>query len=252
MSDVTCAEFAEWVHELALDLVGEPDRGPLLEHARSCPTCAQLLDDLVRQADELLLLAPSIEPPAGFEVRVLAAIGHEPAEEQDSTHVDATVASLGDHATDAPVAAPERLPGRSRHGVLRVVAVAASIVVLVGVGALGSWALTRHQHSTPVAGPLLRWGTVVTGDGIKIGHVQTIGGATPYLLVTVDHPRPGPDTVSCELVLADGTVHPVGTWNYQEVSTGVWAVGIDQAEGWAVRMNVRTADGTVVATALLQ
>lgn len=69
-----CSEFDAAVDELAVGAVSEPLRSDLLAHAASCPSCDLRLRELVAVADRLLLLAPSAEPPPGFETRVLAAL----------------------------------------------------------------------------------------------------------------------------------------------------------------------------------
>jgi hypothetical protein len=72
---VTCAEFDAEADELAVGALPEPRRSALLAHAAECASCAARLRALTDVADRLLLLAPSVEPPAGFESRVLARIG---------------------------------------------------------------------------------------------------------------------------------------------------------------------------------
>jgi hypothetical protein len=47
----------------------------VLHHLASCPDCRRLVSELSAVADELLLLAPAHEPPAGFESRILARLG---------------------------------------------------------------------------------------------------------------------------------------------------------------------------------
>ena len=69
---MNCAEFQDLAAELALDQVLEPTRSTLHAHARQCPTCASLLDDVAGVADQLLLVAPEAEPPVGFEARAVA------------------------------------------------------------------------------------------------------------------------------------------------------------------------------------
>ena len=71
---VTCAQFEDAASELSLGQVPEPERSALLDHAAGCGSCRTLLDELGALADRLLLLAPEVEPPAGFDARVLATI----------------------------------------------------------------------------------------------------------------------------------------------------------------------------------
>jgi hypothetical protein len=57
--------------ELALGIAGGDERARALEHLAACPACRRYLEELSGLADELLLLAPTQEPPGGFETRVL-------------------------------------------------------------------------------------------------------------------------------------------------------------------------------------
>lgn len=72
---VTCEAFDAAADDLALGQLAEPDRSRLLGHATTCDRCAASLAGLADTADRLLELAPSIDPPEGFESRVLARAG---------------------------------------------------------------------------------------------------------------------------------------------------------------------------------
>jgi hypothetical protein len=69
------------------------------------------------------------------------------------------------------------------------------------------------------------------------------------VLVTVERPRPGPGTRFCELQLPDGTWVEVGSWELDEIASGVWAAGIDAELLDSGAMRITLDDGTVVATA---
>jgi Putative zinc-finger len=71
---MACEETRELAAELALGLVDGEDRARALRHLAECPECRRAVEGLSAVADELLLLAPQHEPPAGFESRVLAQI----------------------------------------------------------------------------------------------------------------------------------------------------------------------------------
>lgn len=76
MSDrpMTCAEVEDLAAELALGGVAGAERAAALAHLARCDACRELVDQLARAADNLLLLTPSVQPPPGFESRVLARI----------------------------------------------------------------------------------------------------------------------------------------------------------------------------------
>ena len=74
-----CGRLHELGAEVALGIADGADRAWALEHVAGCPECRARIERLSSLADELLLVAPPAEPPAGFEDRVVAAIGPAPA-----------------------------------------------------------------------------------------------------------------------------------------------------------------------------
>ena len=74
MTSMTCAELRDVAGEVALTLLTGAERAAALAHLETCQACRTEVADLTATADELLLLAPAAEPPAGFESRVLAAM----------------------------------------------------------------------------------------------------------------------------------------------------------------------------------
>nr|MDQ3641745.1 hypothetical protein [Actinomycetota bacterium] len=71
---LTCAQLEDVAAELALGTVAGAERAAALDHLAGCASCRNLVDQLARAADSLLLLAPEAEPPPGFESRVLSRI----------------------------------------------------------------------------------------------------------------------------------------------------------------------------------
>ena len=69
--DGDCRRVRELVPELALGIATGEERARALEHLARCSDCRRLLDELSDVADELLLAAPSHEPPVGFETTVM-------------------------------------------------------------------------------------------------------------------------------------------------------------------------------------
>jgi hypothetical protein len=62
-----CAQIRELAPELALGIADGKQRAMALEHLAGCAECRAHLESLAAVADELLLLAPAMEPPLGFE-----------------------------------------------------------------------------------------------------------------------------------------------------------------------------------------
>lgn len=74
----SCAHLADTLAEVATGAASGPDRALVLDHLAGCADCRRDLDELTRVADDILLVAPEHEPPAGFESAVLARIAAEP------------------------------------------------------------------------------------------------------------------------------------------------------------------------------
>jgi hypothetical protein len=67
-------EVAALLAEVATGAASGPDRARVLRHLTTCGDCRRELEQLTRVADELLLVAPERESPAGFEGAVLDRI----------------------------------------------------------------------------------------------------------------------------------------------------------------------------------
>ena len=72
--NLECPEIRELLPELSMDVLVGEERARALHHLAGCASCRRELEGLREVADELLLLAPSREPPAGFESRVLEQV----------------------------------------------------------------------------------------------------------------------------------------------------------------------------------
>lgn len=75
MNRPECAVVELLLPELALGILTGEDRARALEHLGGCHRCSDELRKLNELGDELLLLAPSAEPPVGFESRVVDRLG---------------------------------------------------------------------------------------------------------------------------------------------------------------------------------
>jgi hypothetical protein len=267
---VTCERFRDVAEDLALGAINDPERAELFAHAAGCPACQARLDELALLTDRLLLAAPELEPPAGFEGRVL-------------DHLTATAASgataraaLGSAAAVTAPGAETTTPGVARGRAPRrrsLLVLVAAVLLVTALGA-GGFLLGRStvQGADAAAPPgaastgstsaggaparsgvdAARSGPIVRADGSRSGTAMLVEQPRPLVLVTIDSPRPSANRVSCELVLADGTAMTVGTWGYDDVAGGAWAVGIPPKLLDAVQMNVRDASGGVIATAQLR
>jgi Putative zinc-finger len=75
-----CDRVRELAPELALGIADGEQRASALEHLAGCARCRARLERLAATADELALLSPAVEPPAGFEDRVAATMRPAPAQ----------------------------------------------------------------------------------------------------------------------------------------------------------------------------
>jgi hypothetical protein len=211
---ISCEQFDGRAEELALGQLDDPERSRLLAHAADCPRCHSLFEGLGTVVDRLLLAAPQVEPPAGFEGRVLARL-------------------------DAVESSGSRRPRRSSRLGSSIAFAAVIAAALVAVGTV--LALRGDGGSSSAA-------EIVAAAGVEVGSVELIADPTAHVLVVIDAPRPGPGRRACELQGPDGSWITVGWWDAEDIASGVWAVGIDPALLDATAMRI-TSDGDVLATA---
>jgi len=74
VSHFTCVDMQALAAELALGVAGGEERAHALAHIGSCSGCRTEVEEMSIAADSMLLLAPQIEPPIGFEARVMARV----------------------------------------------------------------------------------------------------------------------------------------------------------------------------------
>lgn len=70
-----CEEIRELAPEIALGIADGEQRAEALRHLAQCGGCRRAVEQLSQVADDLLLVAPAEEPSAGFESRVVEAMG---------------------------------------------------------------------------------------------------------------------------------------------------------------------------------
>jgi hypothetical protein len=143
-----CADLAEVAPELALEVLGGTERAAALAHLEECVACQQLVDTLAADADRLLMLAPSAEPPAGFQDRVLTSLTR----------------------AARPVVARSRRTPRA----VAMLALAACVAALALALSLG-----------PSAGPIPAEAAMRTPSGEVVGHVFVHREPEPALFMTL-------------------------------------------------------------------
>ena len=160
MNTLTCAEFAALAPELALDLLSGDERAAALAHLAGCRSCQTNLDELARTADALLLLAPSGEPPAGFESRVLARLGNEEGAQPPEKRAPFW----------KPGSGTRRRPGRARRWI-PLNLVAALLVATATVGVIVGRHTARHPQPSAI-----RTATVWADNFRSTCHIVAVPG----------------------------------------------------------------------------
>jgi hypothetical protein len=166
-----CERIRELAPELALGIADGEQRAEALEHLANCADCRAHLESLARVADELLLLAPPLEPPLGFEDRVAARIA------------------------PAPVAAPPRRRWRP------ALALGAA-VCLAAVAAGGVWMATSSDRELAssyrsaldrVDGNYFATGALEAPSGQEVGDVYAYDGDHSWVYVIASPPDTYPN-----------------------------------------------------------
>lgn len=204
-----CARVQELAPELALGLLSGEERARVLDHLVTCEACRSTAEQLAAAADALLLAAPEVEPPAGFESRTLARLG------------------------------PSR-PARRRRGRAAVLAAAVVVAGIVGM-AIGSLLrpLGGHDHAEPVRSVHL---AVTSGHGS--GEVYTYAGDPPWLFVTVRGVADG--TYTCRIRVRGDQALEIGHLGVRD-GQGAWGRALSVDPGRIAAVELVDAAGRVVA-----
>lgn len=227
---LTCDEAGELLPELALGILPGDQRTAALAHVAECGACQAELDELADTADAIVDLVPRVEPPAGFEQRVLTAVSGS--------------------APDAPPA-PSPIRPRRVTGVRAWLAVAAA-VALVAAG-FGGWAVGHgspaRPHGVPAAapGPLVE-ASLMSG-ATTVGRVFAYWDSPGWVYMTVD--GAGIDgRVACVLTTADGSHLYLG-WFDVAGGRGSWGAPVPVDPSTIRQARLVTEGGRVVASARL-
>jgi hypothetical protein len=236
MTSADCVRFADSCDELALGLIDEPSRTEMARHAAGCASCRAKLDEVSWVAEQVLAAVPEMDPPPGFEQRVLQRMSELAAQPEYSTQQ-----APGAEPEIASIGARRSVPANARW----LLAAAAVLLVLV----VGAFTLGRSSADDPSSQLAARTAVITRSDGSAGGDVTLVREPRPHVLVTMAAARPGTSVVRCVLIGADGARTEVGSWSYEDVKHGVWAAGIDASLLDARRMEVLDSSGAVVASA---
>jgi hypothetical protein len=218
MSEMTCEGFRQLGAEVALGVADARDRTAVFAHLENCARCRHELGELSDVADALASSAPAVEPPAGFESRLLDRLEGNPPP-------------------------PVRRSHRRRPLWAAAAAVAAVVVGMIG------WAIGDQSRPAPAVAT----GHVViaklASDHRPVGQVVINTGPDPWISMAVAMGH-GDTQVQCKLRTSDGRLITAG-WFSLSRGYGYWAAPIAASGETIDAAQVSDAGGRVLASAPL-
>ncbi|MCU1493504.1 MAG: hypothetical protein JWO62_1268 [Acidimicrobiaceae bacterium] len=208
-----CESIRDELAELALGVLSGRSRSEVLRHVESCARCAAELEQLSIVADTLVQLAPEIEPPLGFELRIAERLQE---------------------------AATAHRPRRRRRA--SVLAVAAVVMVVFGFG-LGT--LTPSHNRQPALANLTS--ADLNSHGHVLGEVMVSAGSPAWMFMTIESGA-WSGKVTCEVTLAGGKIETIGVFKLSG-GYGAWGVPLTSPAAQVRSARLIAPDGTVLASA---
>lgn len=227
-------EMEQDLVELALGEVAEPRRSELLSHLSACQACREAYAEIVAAIDATVPAAPEAQPPAGFDLKVLHALGI-------GSGTARPVERIGSLLT------PRRMLA------------AAAVALVAGVGAASATVALLGEQEGDTGQSIVATGdardlaedTVAlhTGDGSRVGTASLAWmDESRVLVVSVSH-APVDVRYSCRVSLAWGGKRTLGHWQASSENGGTWVMQAPQGELNSVELV--TDDGTVWSAATL-
>ena len=242
LNEMGCQEFSDVAAELALGVLTGRERAQALAHLDHCASCREEVGQLTATGEGLLGLLPSVEPPAGFETRVMDRLGLTAPAPSPASRAGWTtrIPRLGRKPARETGPGPARPPGRTR----RALALAAVTLAVVAAG-LGGWGL-RPGAPAPAGTPLSS-ATLLSASHQAAGKVFLYQGSSRWLYMSVDIPaRNG--TVICEVESGNGHITTVGSFQVTD-GRGYWGSPVPVTQGPLTGARLVGPGGTVLATA---
>ncbi|HLG67655.1 MAG TPA: zf-HC2 domain-containing protein [Acidimicrobiales bacterium] len=228
-----CRQLQGALAEVALGIASGRERAAVLEHLESCARCRSEEEQLSSVADGLLGLAPEVEPPVGFEVRLFERAGVRPP----ARRLLQGWRGAGSRA------------GWRGAGSLRRAAAAAvlAVAVLAGVG-IGRAALPTTTSARPAAGwPAQAAVATLKAGSRDVGQVASFPGNPAWLFMTVAD-LGSASRVECRLTLHDGRTMAVGSFRLSG-GYGAWGVALPVPRSQVATAKLVGPQGAVLASA---
>lgn len=212
-----CEDVRDLAPEFALGLTDGEERAETLRHLSTCGECRRAVEQLTQVADELLMLAPVQEPAAGFESRVVEAMGIERPQGR-------------------------RLPRWLTPGWLAprlgpaVATAAITAAVLIGVYSDDRQTAERYRATLDEAGGKeFQADRLADEAGARGGVVFGYEGSPSWIFVTVD-PSQRAAVESAVLVTGDGRTIPVRGFALDRSGTWGGTIPVDLYDVTSVRL----------------
>jgi hypothetical protein len=224
-----CDEIRDLAPEIALGIADGRERAEALRHLSTCADCRRLVEQLSQVADELLMVAPVQEPPAGFESRVVNALALQESPRRRRSRW-----------WSPRWLAPRLGPA--------LAAAAVTAVALIGVYQDDHRTAERYRETLAQARgqyfqaePL----TDVTGGrgGVAFGYE----GSPSWVFLTVDPPRRDAVTRG-ELVTRDGRRIPLPSLELDQNGSWGGAIPVNLYKVASIRLHGHNPDNTLAAS----
>jgi hypothetical protein len=242
LNEMGCQEFSDVAAELALGVLTGRERAQALAHLDHCASCREEVGQLTATGEGLLGLLPSVEPPAGFETRVMDRLGLTAPAPSPASQAGWTsrIPLLGRKPARRAATGPARPPGRTR----RALALAAVTLAVVAAG-LGGWGL-RPGTPAPAGAPLSS-ATLLSASHQAAGKIFLYQGSSRWLYMSVAMPSEN-GTVICQVESGDGHITTLGSFRVTD-GRGYWGSPIPATQGALTGARLVGPGGTVLATA---
>jgi hypothetical protein len=244
LNETGCAEFADAAAELALGVLTGRERARALAHLDRCDACRENVRQLTVTGEELVGLLPAIEPPAGFETRVMERLGlatPAPAPARQLSPARRFGRNVADWVAGGWMGSAG--PGRPR----RLLAAAATAVAVIVAG-LGGWGL-RTATSSPPSSPLSS-AVLLTASHQSAGTIYFYDSGSRWLYMSVNL-GPGAaqnGTVLCQVEGPDGHITTIGSFRLTD-GYGYWGSPDPATNGPLTGARLVTPTGAILATA---
>lgn len=217
-----CEVIQDELAELALGVLSGRNRSEVLGHVESCSRCGAELERLSIVADALLQLAPEVQAPLGFELRLAERLQTERLQ-AEATH-------------------PSRRFGRV------ALFSAAAVMAVLGFG-LGALVIPGGGNSQGQSATANLTTANLTSHGHVLGEVMISAGSPAWMFMTVDDGA-WPGTVTCDVTYAGGKVQTVGVFRLSG-GYGAWGAPLSSSAGQVRSARLIASNGTVLASAQL-